>query len=79
MRETNQVMGRINQFMAQTKFEPEICKLLGVPLKTVGQRLIIYAFVGRDSAIYYQELFIPPNNRILHFPSDGRDPGLFGK
>lgn len=79
VRETQQVVGRLNQFMAQTRFAPDICKLLDVPLKTTGQRLIIYAYVGRDSPIYYQELFIPPNARILHFPSDGRDRGLLEK
>ena len=76
MRETKQVMGRINQFMVRVKFEPEICKLLGAPLKTIGQCLKIYAFVGANSPIYYQELFIPPNDRTLHFPSNGRDQGL---
>ncbi|GAB2905882.1 GntR family transcriptional regulator [Paralcaligenes sp. KSB-10] len=76
MQETKQVMGRINQFMVRVKFEPEVCKLLGVSLKTIGQCLKIYAFVGSNSPIYYQELFIPPNDRTLHFPSNGRDQGL---
>lgn len=79
VRETRQAMGRLNQFLSQARIPPEVCKAIGVPLKTPGQRLSIYAYVGRDSAIYYQELFIPPNTRTLHFPSDGRDRGLLDK
>lgn len=79
VQETKQVVGRLDQFMAQAKFAPEVCKAIGSTSKVSGQHLIIYAYVGRDSAIYYQELFIPPNARTLHFPSDGRDRGLLGK
>jgi len=79
VRETRQVVGRLNQFMVQARFPPEVCKAIGVSPKAQGQRLSIYAYVGRDSAIYYQELFIPSNTRTLHFPSDGRDRGLLEK
>lgn len=73
MRETAQAIGRIDQFLRGRKFDADICKAIGVRNGTVGQQLDIEAFVGHGSPIYYQELFIPPNERVLHLARDGRD------
>jgi hypothetical protein len=54
----------------------EVCEVIGARRDTVGQLLEAAAFVGRDSPIYYQELFIPPNRRRLHLAGDGKDPGI---
>ena len=77
MRETAQPIGRIDQFLIVRKFEAEICRAIGVRAGTSGQRLNAHAFVGRGSPIYYQELSIPPNERVLHLACDGRDRGLY--
>jgi hypothetical protein len=50
--------------------------IIGAPPGTKGQLLVVEAFLGRDSPIYYQELFMPPNPRQLHLASDGKDPGV---
>ena len=76
MRETAQPIGRIDQYLSSRRFDAATAKAVGVRAGTAGQRLDIRAYVGRDSPIYYQELFIPPNDRILHLARDGRDPGL---
>lgn len=73
LRETGQMIGRINQFMQYETLDEKVCEHLGVPPGTVGQKLIIFAYLGRDNPVYYQELLIPPNNRIHHLSSEGRD------
>jgi len=73
MRETGQMIGRINQFMQYQAFEDAESEHLGVPAGTVGQKLMIFAYLGRDNPIYYQELLIPPHNRIHHLSAEGRE------
>lgn len=76
LRESAQPIGRISQFLTSIKLPAEVCDAIGVRRATVGQQLQVFAFVGRQSPIYYQDLFIPPNTRTLHLASDGRDPGF---
>lgn len=76
LRETGQPIGRFKQFLMTRKLEADVCRAIGVRSGTVGQRLQVHAYVGRDSPIYYQELSIPPNERVLHLAADGRDRGL---
>lgn len=78
LRESGQPIGRMAQFLTLVRLPAEIADAIGTRRGTAGQRLDVRAFVGRDSPIYYQELFIPPNPRTLHLASDGRDPGLEG-
>jgi DNA-binding GntR family transcriptional regulator len=75
-RETHQMVGRISRFLSTGTLPADICRAIGVRRATRGQVLEIYAFVGRDKPIYYQELYIPPNRRRLQLASDGRDTGL---
>lgn len=73
MRETGQMIGRINQFMQYQTLDRHACKHMAVPIGTQGQKLTIFAYLGRDSPIYYQELLIPPNERIHHLSEGGRE------
>ena len=75
-RESGQPIGRISQFLSSVELPANVCKTIGVRRGTVGELLEIAAFIGRDSPIYYQELFIPPNRRRLHLAGDGKDPGM---
>ena len=77
-RESAQPIGRISQFLSTLALPRTVCRALGVRAGSSGQLLEVSAFVGRDSPIYYQELYIPPNARRLHLASDGRDAGLGG-
>ncbi|HTJ98458.1 MAG TPA: GntR family transcriptional regulator [Bordetella sp.] len=76
MRETAQAIGRMDQYLSVRRFEPAVCKAIAVRSGTSGQKLDIRAYVGKGSPVYYQELFIPPNERVLHLARDGRDRGL---
>lgn len=75
-RESAQPIGRISQCLSTLKLPLAVCRTLGVRAGSAGQLLEVCAFVGRDSPIYYQELYIPPNARRLHIAGDGRDRGL---
>lgn len=75
-RESHQPIGRINQLLSTVDLPADVCKTIGVQAGSSGQLLEVGAFVGRDSPIYCQELFIPPNRRRLHLAGDGKDPGL---
>lgn len=75
-RESQQPIGRISQLLSSTTLPSAVCKSIGVKPGTRGELLEASAYVGRDSPIYYQELYIPPNRRRLHLPNDGRDPGI---
>jgi len=73
MRETGQIIGRVNQFMQYETLDPNVRKLISVPAETMVQKLSIFAYLGRESPIYYQELLIPPNGRIHHLSVEGRE------
>jgi len=75
-RESHQSVGRISQLLSTVALPSDACRVLRMRRGTRGQLLEISAHVGRDSPIYYQELYIPPNRRRLHLAADGRDPGL---
>jgi GntR family transcriptional regulator len=75
-RESHQPIGRIDQFLSSIVLMEDVCKAIGVDCGTAGQLLEVAAFVGRNSPIYYQELFIPPNQRRLHLVGDGKDRGI---
>ena len=74
--ESHQPIGRLNQFLSTEALPEEVCTAIGIRPGTIGQLLEVAAFVGRESPIYYQELYIPPNRRRLHLASDGKDPGV---
>jgi len=75
-RESHQSVGRISQLLSSVTLPADACRVIGARRGTRGQLLEISAQVGRDSPIYYQELYIPPNRRRLHLAADGRDAGL---
>jgi DNA-binding GntR family transcriptional regulator len=79
LRETGQIIGRINQFMQYEAMDRNVCKKLAVPAGTLGQKLSIFAYLGRESPIYYQELLIPPHSRIHHLSAEGREDMNFSQ
>jgi DNA-binding GntR family transcriptional regulator len=75
-RESHHPIGHLKQFLSTVELPKEESGAIGVPQGTIGQLLEVAAFIGRDSPIYYQELYIPPNRRRLHLASDGKDPDM---
>ncbi len=49
-----------------TRLPDTICRAIGVATETVGLIYEIIASSGRRNPVYYQELFVPPNDRRLH-------------
>ncbi len=74
-RESHQPIGRIDQFLSTATLPAAVCAAIGARRGSIGQLLEVAAFVGRDSPIYYQELFIPPNKRRLRLACNGKDAG----
>ena len=56
---------RVAQTVSFTAFPAAVCAALGLKRETSGTLLEIAASAGRGRAVYYQELFIPPNRRRL--------------
>lgn len=58
----------VTKLMRFQSWGPEICELLREQCGTSGLLVQVIAMAGRDTCIFYQELFIPPNGRVLQFP-----------
>ncbi len=75
-RDTHQSVGRLSRMISAITLPPEAARAMLLHRGSRGQLLEVAAWVGREGPIYWQELYIPPNKRRLHFAPDGRDPGL---
>ena len=53
---------------------PEICRSIHLPEDTVGAVYSVVAGCGKNSPVYYQEIFIPPNPRKLHISDSSNIP-----
>lgn len=58
----------ITHLVRMTRFEAETCERIGVGPRTLGLFMQAIARAGTDTCVYYQEFFIPPNERALKFP-----------
>lgn len=65
-RDYNVIIARMTYNLRITPLPPEICRAIKVPEDTIGLVMEILAISERKNPVYYQELFIPPNNRKLH-------------
>jgi GntR family transcriptional regulator len=69
-RESHQPVNRIRQHLSSIAFPAEAAKVTRSKASARGTLLEVRAFVNGDSPIYYQELYIPPNDRRLHLAGD---------
>lgn len=58
----------ITKLVRFEKLLPEVSDTLHVQAGTCGLLVVVIAMAGRDTCVFYQELFIPPNRRLLQFP-----------
>jgi len=65
-RDHNVIIARMTYNLRITPLPPEICRTIKVPEDTFGLVMEILAISESKNPVYYQELFIPPNNRKLH-------------
>ena len=69
-RESHQMVSRIVQHLSTVAFGAEAAKATELKRGARGSLLEVRAFLGGNSPIYYQELFIPPNERRLQLAGD---------
>lgn len=72
-RECHLPITHITRDVRVMEFSPEVCKAIGRGSPCTGMYLYAVARAGQERAIYYQEYFIPPTQRFLHF-SEGYRP-----
>ena len=72
LRESGLPIGRIVQYLSTARLPRSVADCLRLRAGSAMQRLDIEAFAGRDSPVYFQTLWIPPNKRRLQLPGDGR-------
>jgi hypothetical protein len=56
------------QTMRFQRFEREIAAMVGLPARGLGLLEAVTGTIGDGDAVYYQELYIPPNERVLELP-----------
>jgi GntR family transcriptional regulator len=64
--EYNVAVRYINHTVQITPFPGKICKALRCPPKTPGMLMKIFALSPLKKPVYYQEVYIPPNDLTLH-------------
>lgn len=69
-RESHQMVSRIVQHLSNLVFPSAIAKATGLGRGARGSLLEVRAFLGGNSPIYYQELYIPPNRHRLQLSGD---------
>lgn len=58
----------LRQTLRFRRFPVDVCRLLQCRSGTTGLLQSVTATIGRDDAVYYVELFIPPNGRAMQLP-----------
>ena len=59
----------INHVSYTLKIHPlddKVCQAINLPRQTIGAQYNVVASFGKGNPIYYQQIFIPPNNRKLY-------------
>ena len=64
-REHHVPLTRFSENLVVSVFPPHVCEAIGVKARTAGAVLEIVARSRQGDAVYFQDLFIPPNERRL--------------
>lgn len=59
---------QLRQTLRFRRFPVDVSRLLGCRAGTAGLLLAVTAMMGESDAVYYVELFIPPNRRAMQLP-----------
>ncbi len=73
-REYNLPVTHVSQTARAVEFPDFICSAIDKPRNTVGLMLEIFASSGRNSPVYFQELYIPPTTRKLYISDSSTLP-----
>jgi GntR family transcriptional regulator len=74
-RACGQAIQKVDLFMRQQSPPEAIAKSLALKPLQLCIALRAVAFLDNGDPVYYQQIFIPPNERELHVVSDSRAPG----
>ncbi len=74
-RACGQAIQKVDLFMRQQSPPAPIAEALGIKPRQLCIALRAVAFLGNGDPVYYQQIFIPPNERELHVVSDSRAAG----
>jgi DNA-binding GntR family transcriptional regulator len=69
-RESHQGVARMVQHLSTLAFPADVAGAIELKPRTPGSLLEVRAYLGGDSPIYYQELYIPNNRRRLRLGGD---------
>jgi GntR family transcriptional regulator len=64
-RDFHLVLRRFSEALTVREFPEYVCRAAGAPSGTFGAVLDIVAYDDRGNAVYFQDLFVPPNDRQL--------------
>ncbi|OZI71262.1 GntR family transcriptional regulator [Bordetella genomosp. 12] len=70
-RATGQTMKRVDIFLSQRPVNERIAESLGLTSSADCIALRAIGYVGTRDAVYYQHIYIPPNERELHVVTEG--------
>jgi hypothetical protein len=70
-------VGKLVQYLEMKLPPKHIQQKLKIKPSVVCQFLQVFAYIGQNQPLYYQEIWIPFNSRKLDLASDGRDKGLY--
>jgi DNA-binding GntR family transcriptional regulator len=74
---THQPVGKLVQYLEMKLPPKDIQQKLKIKPSIACQFLQVFAYIGQNQPLYYQEIWIPFNSRKLDLASDGRDKGLY--
>lgn len=75
-RASGQMIQRVDLFLRQRAAPGDVAEIIGVQSGAICMSLRAVAFLSEGDPIYFQQIYIPPNERELHIISDGRAAGL---
>jgi GntR family transcriptional regulator len=78
-RDYNINITHMSYFLRVTQLPSEICRAIEISKGSVGLIYEIIANSGYKNPIYYQELFIPPNNLRLHISDTANIPEYWAR
>lgn len=75
-RASGRMIQRVDLFLRQRRAPTDVAEVIEVRPGTSCISLRAIAYLGEGDPIYYQQIYIPPNERELHIISDGRAAGI---
>jgi GntR family transcriptional regulator len=73
-REYRVEIGRLARSMKVARFPETVCRAVRAPAGTIGLINRSIAYSQKESPVFYQETYVPPNDLVLHLPESASIP-----